>query len=154
MVGLKAHCYTKNVIALWDFPQNCNYCLIFKSIFHNATFIITNFQLILSVCFVNAMIFSITLPTSVTASNQPDPVTVFSSSNVPVTSSSSSSKSSTSDLICNICYFKVASSNGHKIHKGRKHHNVSQLDGWRLVGQELPTLPEILPILCGCPFRH
>ena len=49
----------------------------------------------------------------------------------PVVSVSSSppSKESSDELLCNICNFKGVSRNGLKIHKGRKHENIPQVDG-------------------------
>ena len=44
-------------------------------------------------------------------------------------SSLPSSKGSSDELSCDICNFQGVSSNGLKIHKGRKHDNIPQVDG-------------------------
>jgi hypothetical protein len=69
-----------------------------------------------------------TSPVTFTATSEP---VIASSVTAPVmsVSSSPSPKEGTDQLTCNICNFKGVSSNGLKIHKGRKHENIPQVDG-------------------------
>ena len=69
-----------------------------------------------------------TSPVTSTAASEPviaSPVTAP----VMSTPSSPSPKGSTDQLSCNMCNFKGVSINGLKIHKGRKHENIPQVDG-------------------------